>query len=99
MIWENIQEKIELYAPTADITFEKLAVTPTQIAELQLPTRPTKQSCHSRDWNGDESVELDAMPPRNLRTLVRAAITKHVDMRQYKITKEAETSERQILLG
>ena len=82
------------------VTFEKLAVTPEQITTFNLPTRPTKHSNHSHDWNGDESVELDAMPTDTLLELVRDAITRHIDWRAYEITKQVEESERsQLLLG
>jgi hypothetical protein len=97
-IWENTQTKLRQYMQFDDlISFEKLAVTPEQITTYNLPTRPTKHSNHSRDWNGDESVELDAMPTDALVGLVRDAIKQHIDERAYDVTKLAEESERQQL--
>ena len=56
----------------------EVAVTERQIVELNLPTRPTKKSdSRSKNWNGDDSVELDAIPPNLLRQLVRDAIERH----------------------
>lgn len=100
-IWENTQTKLRQYMTFDDlITFEKLAVTPEQITSFNLPTRPTKHSNHSHDWNGDESVELDAMPTDALVDLVRDAITRNIDWRAYDVTKQIEESERtQLLLG
>jgi hypothetical protein len=77
-----------------DITFVRAAVTPEQIAELGLPTRPTKESAHSKKWNGGESVELDAMHPDTLRGLVESCITRHIDDRQWKIEEKIELGER-----
>lgn len=42
--WQDFQRKIAKFAPYADMTFQRLAVTPAQIALYQLPTRPTKKS-------------------------------------------------------
>ena len=42
-ISRNVRERITEFAPDADVTFERVAVTPEQIAEWELPTRPTKK--------------------------------------------------------
>src|SRR6516225_8903288 len=39
---EKIEETLCDLAPDAEITFERIAVTPEQVAEWDLPTRPTK---------------------------------------------------------
>src|SRR5262245_20182205 len=39
---EKIEETLHELAPDADITFERIAVTPKQITAWALPTRPTK---------------------------------------------------------
>jgi hypothetical protein len=43
------------------------------------------------------SVELDAIPARELRELVRACIERHVDKEQFAILRAAEASERETL--
>jgi hypothetical protein len=98
----NAAEKIEVtlreLAPDADIYFERIAVTPEQIAERALPTRPTKAT-DSRSKNfGDISVELDAIPPDRLRFLVQDAIERHLPEREFEILKAAEASEREIIM-
>src|SRR5262249_24048740 len=66
-------------APEAEIRFVRVAVTPEQIRELQLPTRPTKTT-DSRAKNFDgESVEVDAIEPDVLRQMVRDCIENHID--------------------
>ena len=97
-IWKDVQSKIRRYAPDADVTFERIAVTPEQIKRYQLPTRPTKRegNSHAKDFRG-QSVEVDALPPTTLQALVRAVIEQHIDQHQLRITKIAEQSEREYL--
>src|SRR5262249_13758807 len=65
-ITRNVEERLRQFAPEAQIHFARVAVTPEQINELQLPTRPTKKTdSRSRSFDG-ESVEVDAIPPRQL---------------------------------
>jgi hypothetical protein len=92
-----IRRGLERLAPDADITFERVAVTPQQIEELCLPARPTKRegNSHAKGFEG-ESVELDAIPPAELRLLVRQCIERHIDPRALEITKIAERSERDL---
>jgi hypothetical protein len=53
------------------VHFKRLAVLPGQITEWNLPTRPTKTSdSRSRNFGGDVSVELDAIEPDRLRSIV-----------------------------
>src|SRR4051795_4843576 len=41
---EKIEQTLQELAPDAEIVFERIAVTPEQIADWDLPTRPTKTS-------------------------------------------------------
>lgn len=52
------------------LEFKIVAVTPQQIQEMNLPTRPTKKTDTRSGGFGDESVELDAIGPDVLRALV-----------------------------
>jgi hypothetical protein len=96
LIDKRIEERLREFAPKAKIHFERVAVTRSQIKELNLPTRPTKQSSHSKSFKGG-SVEVDAIPPRTLREMVRDCIEQHVDRRKYEVLKVAEKNERQAL--
>jgi hypothetical protein len=94
---EKIEQTLREMAPNAEIHFERVAVTPTQIEMWNLPTRPTKAS-DSRSKNfGAISVELDAISPADLRVLVKMAIEDHLPKRQFDILKAAEASERDII--
>jgi len=95
-IWRDVQSKIRRYAPDADVTFERVAVTLEQIKQYRLPTRPTKRkgNSHAKNFRG-QSVEVDALPPATLQELVRGVIEQHIDTRQLRITKVVEQSERE----
>jgi hypothetical protein len=98
---EAIERTLRELAPSADIYFERLALTVEQIAGFRLPTRPTKYS-DSRAAKfeaqfGVGSVELDALHPDALRDIVRAAVEAHVDFEALEVAKAAEREERRIL--
>jgi hypothetical protein len=92
-----VEEQILEMAPLADVTFERLAVTPEQVAALGLPTRPTKASdSRSRRFEG-ESVEVDAIEPQVLREMVGGAIERHVDPGEWRRIKAIEREEQAAL--
>ena len=93
----NVDERLRGFAPRAELHFERVAVTPEQIAAWSLTTRPTKTSDSRARSFGAESVEVDAIPPQTLRTLVRRCIEQHIDPQAYAALTAAEESERQIL--
>ena len=84
-------------ARDADITFERIAVTPEQITAWALPTRPTKASNTRSKGFGNISVELDAIDPNALRALVQETIEQHLPPDQFEALKAAEQSEREII--
>jgi hypothetical protein len=97
----DIPRKVEAglreFAPFADIHFQRVAVLPEQIEELQLPTRPTKKTdSRSKTFEG-ESVEVDAIPPAQLRSLARRCIERHVDRHALRVMQITEESERALL--
>jgi len=68
-IGRAVEECIREFAPEVEIYFERVAVTPEQIQKWDLPTRPTKTTdSRSRDFVG-ESVDVDVIPPAQLRQL------------------------------
>jgi hypothetical protein len=94
---EKIEETLQEVAPDAEIYFERIAVTPEQIEEWGLPTRPTKTSDTRSKGFGAISVELDAIEPNRLRQLVQEAIVVHLPAAQFEVLKAAEESEREII--
>jgi hypothetical protein len=92
--WRSFGERVREFAPTADVQFERLAVTRHQIGLLGLPTRPTKGTdSRSAGFEG-ESVEVDAIPASTLRAIVRNAIEQHIDAEDLRLHRVAEVSER-----
>ncbi len=95
--WRDFERKVRAFAPDAVVSFERIAVTPEQITSMQLPTRPTKRSdSRAKGFTGG-SVEVDAIAPSVLRTIVEEAITQHIDNDAYTLTMSVENSERTVL--
>jgi hypothetical protein len=94
---EKIEETLRELALYADIYFERIAVTPEQINDWDLPTRPTKKSDTRSKGFGEISVELDAIEPNQLRALVQETIEQHLPQDQFEVLKAAEESEREII--
>ncbi len=93
----HIEETLRDLAPTAEIYFERIAVTPDQISKWSLPGRPTKMTdTRSKNWRGD-SVELDAINPNQLRELVEKVLEEHLPDEEFAVLKAAEKSERELL--
>ena len=102
--WRAFQARItdfldEWYCwPDDCVTFERLAVTPEQIATMGLLTRPTKPGDpRSGDFEG-ESVEVDAIPASELRRIVREAIEQHMPSAAIELERQIEQSERETFL-
>lgn len=94
---EKIEETLRELASDAEINFERIAVTPEQIAGWDLPTRPTKATdTRAKDF-GEISVELDAIEPSRLRAILQEAIEYHLPPRHFEVLKAAEDSERDLL--
>jgi hypothetical protein len=87
-------EKLDCPPPTV----ERRALTEKQIQQHRLPTRPTKRdgNRHAHGFEGD-SVELDALPPRVLRSMVRDVIERHISPEATEVLRAAEDSERELL--
>jgi len=91
--WQHVQAKLVEFAPDVEIEFERLAVTESQVAEYNLPTRPTKTTdSRAKSFIG-ESVEVDAIPTRILRDIVETAITSWIDADALRITRMVEADE------
>jgi len=105
-IAEKVEEELKTRAPDSEIVVERLAVDRAQIDLWNLPTRPTKASDTraSKFWRvyGTDSVELDAIPPDELRKLVRDAIDSHMEpwrLRQFRIVEREERETLRSMFG
>jgi hypothetical protein len=95
----NVREQLQELAPDAEIVFERLAVTEEQIADLRLPTRPTKSSDSRSGHFGPVSVELDAIEAQVLRDLVQEAVERHLPDDELAQLEQIEEQERRLLRG
>jgi len=100
----DLEQKLRNFSD-GKVIFKRLAVTPEQVAEWNLPTRPSKKSdtrhkAFEQEFGKDfPSVELDAIPPDRLRELVRNAIESHlpdghlenIEIEEYEARRTLET--------
>jgi hypothetical protein len=105
-IAEKVEEELMSRAPSSDITVERLAVNREQIERWNLPTRPTKTSdtraSRFKQVYGTDSVELDAIPPDELRRLVRGAIDSHMEpwrLEQFRMVEKEEREKLRSMFG
>ena len=98
-IYNSLEERIRNYGIAGKyITFERIALTPEQIEDYDLPCDPGKQT----DPNykrfvseyGDNVVELDSLPPEVLRETVKDCIEQHIDYDFFVQAQETEFKER-----
>ena len=95
-----IDRKIEIglrgFLPDTDLSFHRLAVTAEQIDLMRLPTKPPKDR---RGGFEGGTVEAEAIPAATMRQLLAEAIEGFIDPHSMAVIKEAEASERDVLLS
>ncbi len=99
----DIPRKVEVdlreFAPEVDLHFERVAVNLEQVEKWGLQTRPTKKTdSRSKGFEG-ESIEVDAIPPAQLRELVVDCIEQHIDPDALRQMRRVEAAERETLQG
>jgi hypothetical protein len=96
--WEKVAEELKGFADhPGRVHFDRAAVTPDQIREMDLPTRPTKKSdSRSAGFEG-RSVELDAIPPDVLRGIIRDTVEAHIPPHVRRMHEQVEEQERETL--
>ncbi len=94
----DVARKLHTFLPGFPCIVKRVAVTEEQIARWNLPTRPTKTSDSRSKGFAGNSVELDAIPPAQLRALVRDCIECHIDRGLLERTREIERLERASLI-
>lgn len=102
-IQRDLYERIIGYE-SGPFTLERLAIHKTDIAEFELPTLPikTKTGGAYKDpraagfvsAHGTECVELDALPPVELRRRIELAVKGHIDETAWKTAAEIEVREK-----
>jgi hypothetical protein len=80
------------------IEFVRLAVTPSQASKYRLPSAPPKAT-DRRSFDGNETWQIEAIDPRELAAIVRAAIEERLDHEQYAAVLAQELETRQDVLS
>jgi hypothetical protein len=91
-IFLALQEDVEAFGDAygLSISFTRLAVTPEQVSEFDLPTAPPKAT--DRRAFGGDTCQAEAIPPDTLREILLNAVIKRVDddAREQLLEREAE---------
>lgn len=92
-ISETLERKLRDFG--AAFTFERVAVLPWQVIDMNLPTRPAKpKDTRAKGWEWP-CVEVDAIPANRLRELCETVIMRHIDRKAHEDTLQAERLEKQ----
>ena len=83
--------------PGVHLDFRRIAISPEQIVEHDLPTRPRKAT-DRRSLHVAETVEAEAMPAGTMRGILRSEVEAMLPPRALDIARAAELSERDHLL-
>ena len=101
-IVETVEEKFALMAYPVDVFVERIVTMPEQIEECG-PVTITDSRAHKFVQRfGTETVELDAIPARQMQRIVREAIECHMNPAQLRTLQMVEREEREsirVLLG
>ena len=98
----EVRKWLDLWGHTPDqyttwLIVERLALTPEQIAEYDLPERPAKRTDpRAKGFAGSGVVEVEALV-EELLPIVEEAIESCIDPRALQVVKVAEQSEREIM--
>lgn len=93
----SLQEKVFRFGREkgVKVRFINLALTERQVQDWNLPTRPPKrQTTADKRWPHDVACELDAIPPDDLRSLVKYQIEAFLPADELQQLKEIEAEER-----
>jgi hypothetical protein len=94
----NLRDDVTAFADElgGEATFTRLAVTPAQIAEHDLPTAPPKPT-DNRAFRGP-ACQAEALPPDLLSRIVRSAIEARVDRSQLeRVLQQEKQTQRELL--
>jgi hypothetical protein len=98
-MFSSLEQDIQAfaYAYDGDVSFTRLAVLPEHIEEMGLPTAPPKKT-DNRSFDGDETVQCEAIAPDVLNEILRDAIESRMDMDVYNDVLEREVQTQDALV-
>ena len=96
----SLREKVKRFAEEIDVEvrFHLLALNYDDVKQRNLPTRPPKrETAADRRWPYSIACELDAIPPDDLRELVRGTIEEFLPREEVARIRRTERMERETL--
>jgi hypothetical protein len=94
-IYAFLERDVPHKEPQEVVTFERVALKPEHIERFRLPTAPPKNTdSRTKNWQGNETCQLEALPPDVLAALLDATIKTHLNLAVYEQDKKAEVEER-----
>ncbi len=82
-----------------EVHFNLLGLTFDQVVDWNLPTRPHKRTTTAdQRWPHPYACELDAIPPDDLRALVKTAIERHLPASELAQLMQTEELERETMM-
>lgn len=110
-IGTSVEHRLRRYLLGSDveIDFQRVAITADQVRSYGLPGHGVNANISDSqrrrffdvcDWHGipRESVEAEAMPPEQLRDLLRRTIEQYIDPHAWQLERMAEQHERKSIL-
>ena len=99
-VFSSLAEDIEEFAADygGDVEFVRVAVTPEQARQYNLPSAPPKAT-DRRSFDGDETWRCEALDPRTLAAILQATIDERFDRELYDQVLEEERETRQGVLA
>lgn len=95
----DIADRLDMFG--ADVTVMKLALTMDQVRQFNPPPNPAKLTDPRASAyvaaHGDESWEVDALPPNILAQIIRAAFRRLVNKRAMDAVKQQEQDDKERL--
>lgn len=80
--------------------FERVALTPEQVEEYELPTAPPKKSSsRTKRWTGSATCQLEALPPDVLRRELVEHVEAFLDQDDLEYAAELEVTARRNIAG
>ena len=93
LVDKALEAELRLHT-SAPLSFLRIAITPEQITEYDLPTKPRKPG-ERRAPEVQHTVEAEAMPANSLRSLLRDHVEMYLPPGALHAAKVAEISERE----
>lgn len=95
----DIGDRLQMFG--AEVEVRKLALTMDQVRQYNPPPNPTKLTDPRADWYvrqyGNESWEVDALPPNVLAGIIRTAFRSVLNITRMNAVKKQEERDKQRL--